>query len=59
MTDEVLVIKQVDAGTFVNGNIIAIRRFHPKQDFFTNSSVVNRDGNQQARTGGAQDLSSV
>ena len=55
--NEVLV-KQVDAGTFVNGDIIAIR-FHPKQDYPTDSSAVSRDGNQQAPTGGAADLSAV
>jgi hypothetical protein len=51
----------VDVGTFANGNIIIlIRRFHdPKQEFPADSLVVSRDGNQQAWTGGAQDLSSV
>jgi hypothetical protein len=56
----VVVVKKVDDGTFVNGNILVlIRRFHPKQEFPADSLVVSRDGNQQAWTGGAQDLSSV
>ena len=55
--DEVL-MDQLDAGTFVNGEIIAIR-FHPKQDYPTDASAVSRDGNQQAPTGGPQDSSAV
>ena len=55
--DEVLV-KQVEAGTFVNGDIIAIR-FHPKQDYPTDSSAVSKGGIHQASTGGAQDSSTV
>ena len=55
--DEVLV-NQLEAGTFVNGDIIAIR-FHTKQDYPTDSSAVSRDGNQQAPTEVPQDSSSV
>ena len=55
--DEVL-MDQLEAGTFVNGEIIAIR-FHTKQDFPADSSAVSRGGNQQTPTGGAQDSSTV
>jgi hypothetical protein len=55
--DEVL-MDQLEAGTFVNGEIIAIR-FHSKQDYPTDSSAVSRGGNQQPPTGGPQDSSPV
>ncbi|KAI2495815.1 hypothetical protein MHU86_18701 [Fragilaria crotonensis] len=55
--DEVLV-KQLEAGTYVNGDIFAVR-FHPKQAYPTDSSAVSRDGNQEAPLGGAPDSSSV
>ena len=55
--DDVLV-KQLEAGTFVSDGIIAIR-FHPKDNYPTDSSVVSRDGYQQAPASGAQDSSAV
>jgi hypothetical protein len=55
--DEVLV-KQLEAGTYVNGDIIAVR-FHQRQSYPTDSSAVIRDGNQQAPIEGAQDSSTV
>ncbi|KAI2508261.1 hypothetical protein MHU86_6190 [Fragilaria crotonensis] len=55
--DEVLV-QQLEAGTYVNGDIIAVR-FHPKQAYPNDSSAVSRDGNQEAPIGGAPDSSTV
>jgi hypothetical protein len=55
--DEVLV-KQLEAGTYLNGDIIAVR-FHPKQAYPTDSSAVIRDENQQAPIEGAPDSSTV
>ena len=55
--DEVLV-KQLEAGTFVSGDIVAIR-FHPKDNEPTDSSAVSRDGNQESPASGAQDSSTV
>ena len=53
--DDVLV-KQLEAGTYANDDILAIR-IHPSQNNPVNSSAVVRDDNQQSPTDGNHDSS--
>jgi hypothetical protein len=53
--DDVLV-KPLEAGTYVNGDILSIR-FHPSQNNPADSSAVVRDDNQQSPTDANQDSS--
>ena len=53
--DQVLVMP-VEAGTYVSGDILAIR-FHPTQHFPADSLAVIRGGNPQTPTDGNQDSS--